>query len=86
MAAAEKIGVPEEVVVKTTHPAKKRTWLKKDLETACKNMLLLAVDPGLKEAMPLIITKVEEDAINFEVFPSRKNLWEHIKTSSVFLN
>ena len=44
MAAAEEIGVAEEAVVET----------KKDLETACKNMLLLAVDSGLKEAMPLI--------------------------------
>ena len=51
MAAAEEIGVAEEAVVETTRPA----WLlKKDLETACKNMLLLAVDSGLKEAMPLI--------------------------------
>ena len=35
MAAAEEIGVAEEVVVETTRPAKKRTQLlKKDLETA----------------------------------------------------
>ena len=48
MVAAEEIGAAEEVVVETTSPI----LLKKDLETACKNMLLLAVDPGLKEAMP----------------------------------
>ena len=59
MAAAGEIG---EVVVETTRPVKKRTrrLLKKGLETACKNMLLLAVDPGLKEAMPWIVTKVEQ--------------------------
>ena len=51
VAAAEEIGVAEEIVMETC-PAKKRTrLLKKDLETACKNMLLLAVDPGLKEAI-----------------------------------
>ena len=55
MVAAEEIGAAEEVVVETTSPI----LLKKDLETACKNMLLLAVDPGLKEAMPFIITKVD---------------------------
>ena len=60
MAAAEEIGVAEEVVVETTHPAKKRTrHLKKDLETACKNMLLLAVNPGLKEARKFIVAKVD---------------------------
>ena len=59
MAAAKKLGVAEEVVLKTTPPAKKRTrLLKKGLETPCKNMLLLAVDPGLKEAMPLMIVKL----------------------------
>ena len=48
MVAAEEIGVVEEVVVETTCPAKKRTQLlKKGLESACKSMLLLAVDPGL---------------------------------------
>ena len=47
-------------------------------------MLLLAVDPGFKEAMPGIIAKVEADAVHLEAFPSRKNLWEHIKTSSAF--
>ena len=62
MAADEELEVAEEVVVETACPAKKRTQLlKKDLETACKNMLLLPVDPGLKEAMPrpLIVTKVD---------------------------
>ena len=70
VAAVEEIGVEEEVVVETTCPAKKRTQLlKKGLESACKNMLLLAVDPGLKaEAMPL--------TVYFEAFPSRKNLWK----------
>ena len=48
MAAAEEIGVAKEVVVETMRPAKKRTQLKKKgLESACKSMLLLAVDPGL---------------------------------------
>ena len=38
--------------METTRPAR---LLKKDLETtSCKNMLLLAVDPGIKEAMSLI--------------------------------
>ena len=72
MAAAEEIGVAEEVVVETTCPDKKRTWvLKKDLETVCKNMLLLAVDPGLKEAMPLIVTKVDP---SFHHAPHRRVL------------
>ena len=76
MAAAEEKGVVEEVVVERTRPAKKRTQLlKKGLESACKSMLLLAVDPGLKaEAMPFIITKVEADTVHFEAFLSRKNL------------
>ena len=68
MAAAEEIGVAEEVVVETMRPAKKRAWLlKKGVESACKCMLLLVVDPELKaKAMPLIVTKVEADAIHFE--------------------
>ena len=80
MAAAEEIGTVEEVVLETTHPAKKRTrLLKKGLESACKSMLLLAVNPGLKaEAMPLKHTKVEADTVHFEAFPSRKKLWERI--------
>ena len=83
MAAAEEKGVVEEVVMETTRPAKKRTrLLKKGLESTCKSMLLLAVDPGLKaEAMPLIITEVEADAVHFEAFPSRENLWEWTSSS-----
>ena len=42
-------------------------------------MLLLAVDPGLK--VPLIVTKVEADAVHFEAFPSRKNLWKRTSSS-----
>ena len=60
------------------------TTFKEGLRNSCKNMLLLAVDPGFKEAMPGIIAKVEADAVHLEAFPSRKNLWEHIKTSSAF--
>ena len=79
MAAAEEIVVA--VAEENSRAGKQRVLLrrgqvrllKKDLESACKSMLLLAVDPGLKaEAMPLnvIVTKVEADAVHFEVFPS----------------